>query len=164
MRNINHQCHGWNMLMHTHTNSQHPLGRSAAHGYTIQSPVYIRTAEFQVEGVFVIQRVCDPACFNKRLKWLIPFWLAGGQIMFSQSLHDKIIQDNHFFLAVMLMDEAWLRCANWQCSVSLTESKRMEWKLPQNQCLPEKTFKPFVWRWNNNKFKKYASACLLTCR
>lgn len=108
--------------------------------------------------------VCDPACFNKRLKWLIPFWLAGGQIMFSQSLHDKILQDNHFFLAVMLMDEAWLRCANWQCSVSLTESKRMEWKLPQNQCLPEKTFKPFVWRWNNNKFKKYASACLLTCR
>lgn len=42
--------------------------------------------------------VCDPACFNKRLKRLIPFWLAGGQIMFSQSLHDKIIQDNNFFL------------------------------------------------------------------
>lgn len=159
MRNINNQCHGWNLLMHTHTNSQHPLGRSAAHGYAIQF-----TCLHKNSRVPSWRCVCDPACFNKRLKWLIPFWLAGGQIMFSQSLHDKVIQDNHFSLAVMLMDEAWLRCANWQCSVSLTESKRMEWKLPQNQRLPEKTFKPFVCRWNNNKFKKYASACLLTCR
>lgn len=33
------------------------------------------------------------ACFNKRLKWFVSLWLAGGQIMFLQQFHDSTVQD-----------------------------------------------------------------------
>lgn len=119
----------------THTNSQHHLGRSDA----CTRIRYSITCLLKNGRVPSWRCVCDPACFNKRLKWLIPFWLAGGQIMFSQSLHDKIIQDKPFANA-----DGWSLTELRQLTMFrlFDGSKRMEW----NQRLPEKTFKLFVWR------------------